>query len=277
MTFLKKTTLKSATEITTEKKKAVAEANNDEAALKNDASVIDVKSTPKGTAPAHFIKFINELLDIMDEDGNLKGSYLRMDNASIHKSKSMIRKIEVRCYRGNAIIKANWDKKLTLRQNYAKLGLLTSLNGQTGGSEKKMPEESVAEQEPIDLKELTEEEIEKLKKTLGPGEGIIQRDDEGNVVRVIVGEAKSHDEILDAEVEPVEAKTDVVRQLEEQAANAFHREKYQSGFETHWIQKLIDKHGDDYKAMFWDKELNVNQHTAAQLKKKCEKYLEKHQ
>ncbi|KAG1250034.1 hypothetical protein G6F68_013020 [Rhizopus microsporus] len=139
---------------------------------------------------------------------------------------------------GNAIIKANWDKKLTLRQNYAKLGLLTSLNGQTGGSEKKMSEESVAEQEPIDLKELTEEEIEKLKKTLGPGEGIIQRDDEGNVVRVIVGEAKSHDEILDAEVEPVEAKTDVVRQLEEQAANAFHREKYQSGFETHWIQKI---------------------------------------
>jgi hypothetical protein len=96
---LKKPTLKSATEITTEKKKAVAEANDDEAVLKNDASVIDVKSTPKGITPAHFIKFINELLDIMDEDGNLKGSYLRMDNASIHKSKPMIRKIEARGYR----------------------------------------------------------------------------------------------------------------------------------------------------------------------------------
>jgi hypothetical protein len=35
----------------------------------------------------------------MDEDGNLKGSYLRMDNASIHKSKPMIRKIEARGYR----------------------------------------------------------------------------------------------------------------------------------------------------------------------------------
>lgn len=141
-----------------------------------------------------------------------------------------------------------------------------------------MPDQPVQQMEtdePIDLKELTEEDVEKLKKTLGPGEGIIQRDDEGNVVRVIVGEAKSHDEILDAEVAPVEAKTDVVRQLEEQAANGFRREKYQSEYETSWIEKLIEKHGDDYKAMFWDKELNTNQLTATQLKKKCQKHIAK--
>ncbi|PHZ16619.1 uncharacterized protein RHIMIDRAFT_247117 [Rhizopus microsporus ATCC 52813] len=175
---------------------------------------------------------------------------------------------------GNAIIKANWDKRLTLKQNYAKLGLLPSLNGQTGGTEKNMPDQPQQTEEASIPKELTEEEIEKIKKSLRPGEGLIQRDDEGNVIRVIVGEAKSHDEILDEEVPPVEAKTDIVRQLEEQAANAFHREKHQSDFETDWIKKLIDKHGDDYKAMFWDKELNIYQHTAAQLKKKCQKYLQ---
>ncbi|KAI8645091.1 ribosome biogenesis protein Nop16 [Parasitella parasitica] len=178
---------------------------------------------------------------------------------------------------GNAIIKANWDKKLTLRQNYEKLGLLTSLNGQTGGKEKKMPDAKpiIDDAEPKELKELTEADIEEIKKTLGPGEGLIQRDDEGNVVRIIIGEEKSHNEILEAEFPPVEAKTDVVRALEEQAANAFHREKHQSEFEVDWIQKLINKHGDDYKAMFWDKELNVYQQTAAQLKKKCHNYIKK--
>lgn len=141
-----------------------------------------------------------------------------------------------------------------------------------------MPEEKTTEPvetEPKELKDLTEEEIEELKKTLRPGEGLIQRDEEGNIIKIIVGEGKSHDEILDEEFAPVEAKTDVVRQLEEQAANAFHYEKYQSEFETDWIQKLINKHGDDYKAMFWDKDLNIYQLTANQLKKKCQKYLDK--
>jgi nucleolar protein 16 len=156
---------------------------------------------------------------------------------------------------------------------------LTSLNGQTGGKEKNMPDEKMESaedtSEPKDLKELTEDDIEEIKKSLGPGEGLIQRDDDGNIVRIIYGEKKTHDEILDAKVAPVEAKTDVVRALEAQAANAFHREKYESEFELDWIQKLINKHGDDYKAMFWDKDLNVYQQTAAQLKKKCAKYIKK--
>lgn len=66
-------------------------------------------------------------------------------------------------------------------------------------------------EEPTELKELTEEEVEKLKKTLKPGEGVIQRDDEGNVIRIIVGDKKTHDEILEEAAEKVEAKTDVVR------------------------------------------------------------------
>ncbi|KAI8968557.1 ribosome biogenesis protein Nop16 [Mycotypha africana] len=186
---------------------------------------------------------------------------------------------------GNPIIKKNWDKKLTVKQNYEKLGLLTELNGSTGGKEKLNPDNKDKTEESEDMEDdatpmkalvdLTDAEVEELKKKLAPGEGLIQRDEEGNILRVIVGEKKSHDDILDEEIAPVEAKTDVVRQLEEQAANAFHHEKYQSEFQTDWIQKLINKHGDDYKAMFWDKELNIYQNTAAQLKKKCQQYLKK--
>lgn len=39
----------------------------------------------------HDERVYNELLNIMDKDGSLKDSYLVMDNASIHKSKLMIR------------------------------------------------------------------------------------------------------------------------------------------------------------------------------------------
>ncbi|KAG1448508.1 hypothetical protein G6F56_008922 [Rhizopus delemar] len=80
------------------KKRGVAETNDDEGNHEDDTSPVDIKPAPKGTTTAHFIKFVNELLDIMDEDESLKGSYLVMDNASIHKSKSMIRKIEARGY-----------------------------------------------------------------------------------------------------------------------------------------------------------------------------------
>lgn len=127
--------------------------------------------------------------------------------------------------------------------------------------------------EPKELKELTDADIDEIKKTLGPGEGLIQRDDDGNVLRVIYGEERSHNDILDAEVAPVEAKTDVVRALEAQAANGVQHEKFHSEFELDWIEKLLKKHGEDYKAMFWDKDLNVYQLTASQLKKKCSKYI----
>ncbi|KAI9269271.1 ribosome biogenesis protein Nop16 [Phascolomyces articulosus] len=179
---------------------------------------------------------------------------------------------------GNAIIKQNWDKKQTLIQNYKRLGLMTSLNGKAGGIEKLYPDpkpEDCMDQEEDgqEERELTEEDIAKLETTLKPGEGLIQRDDEGNVIRVIVGRQKTHDEILEEEPEPVEAKTDVVRQLEEQARNAHKNVKYQSTYQQHWIAQLMDKHGDDYKAMFWDTELNQNQMTANQLKKKCAQFL----
>ncbi|KAG0777346.1 hypothetical protein G6F22_011935 [Rhizopus arrhizus] len=82
------------------KKRGVAETTNDDEGTKeDDTSVVDVKLAPKGTTTAHFIKFVNELLNIRDEDESLKGGYLVIDNASIHKSKPMIRKIKARYYK----------------------------------------------------------------------------------------------------------------------------------------------------------------------------------
>jgi hypothetical protein len=73
------------------KKRGVVQTNDDEGTQEDDINVIDVKPAPKGTTAAYLIKFINELLNIVDEDESLNGSYLVMDNASIHKPKPMIR------------------------------------------------------------------------------------------------------------------------------------------------------------------------------------------
>ncbi|KAG1284079.1 hypothetical protein G6F60_007919 [Rhizopus arrhizus] len=64
-----------------------------------DDDPADNKPTPKGATTAHFIKFMNELLDVMDLDETFKGSYIVMDNASIHKSKPMLQKIESKGYK----------------------------------------------------------------------------------------------------------------------------------------------------------------------------------
>lgn len=94
--------------------------------------------------------------------------------------------------------------------SYERLGLVSNLNGVAGGQNKKYPTkpEEVPEEE---LREIDESNIEEIKKSLKPGEGLIQRDDEGNVIRVIVGEEKTHNEKMDYDPAPVEAKTDVVR------------------------------------------------------------------
>ena len=61
--------------------------------------------------------------------------------------------------------------------------------------------------------------------------------------------------------------------LEEEAAVVYKKETFQGTSQKQHIKQLIDKHGNDYKAMARDIKLNIYQHTKAQLKKKCEKYL----
>ena len=88
----------------TVERNGISETNDDKGTQEDGTSAADVKPASKGTASkgtsiAHFIKFVNELLDIVDEDESLKGSYLVMDNARIYMPIPMVRKIEARDYR----------------------------------------------------------------------------------------------------------------------------------------------------------------------------------
>ncbi|KAG9284649.1 hypothetical protein G9A89_004691 [Geosiphon pyriformis] len=171
---------------------------------------------------------------------------------------------------GNYIIAKNWDKKATLQQNYARIGLMTSLNGVKGGVEKLYPR-SVSTTDDT----LSQQKVELLRKVLGPNEGIIQRDQDGNVINVIIGRTREEEEeeVFDQVMEPTPAKTDVVKALELQAQNFGKPETHQAEGEKAFARKCIAKYGDDYQAMFRDIKLNTYQHTATQLRKKCEKYL----
>ncbi|CAO3611643.1 unnamed protein product [Mucor hiemalis] len=70
------------------KKRTVTEISTEDPEVDDDPA--DNEPTPKGTTTAHFIKFMNKLLSVMDRDETFKGSYIVIDNASLHKSKPML-------------------------------------------------------------------------------------------------------------------------------------------------------------------------------------------
>lgn len=146
--------------------------------------------------------------------------------------------------------------------SYARLGLLPSLNGVTGGIEVKDEEE---------LMENEQKSLEELAESLSAEQGIIQRDDAGNIINVIVGKVKTPEELaelMERDIEPVKAKTDVVRALERQAANVLKVERHASDGEVAWAAKLVEKYGDDYEKMFRDRKLNPNQQTVGQIRRR---------
>jgi len=105
----------------------------------------------------------------------------------------------------NALIAANWDKKQTLAQNYARLGLARKLNGSTGGVESGVSKEKRNE-DVLDIRRVKrgrEGDVgsKAFEKGVGVGEVRILRDEQGRIVRVLddddddnagTGEKKRH-------------------------------------------------------------------------------------
>ncbi|EDO47617.1 predicted protein [Nematostella vectensis] len=91
-----------------------------------------------------------------------------------------------------------------------------------------------------------------------------------NVALPIQKKKKREDDNEKMEVE--KSPTDVVQEFETLAANEVKKERRIAPGEAHFVWKLIQKHGEDYKAMSKDKD-NYYQHTPKQLKRKCEAFL----
>ncbi|KAI5304159.1 Nucleolar protein 16, partial [Ascosphaera pollenicola] len=121
------------------------------------------------------------------------------------RTKAGRKKIEVL---GNEIIAANWDKSLTLVQNYRKLGLSASLNAPTGGIEQR-PKEAGGKV-PLDpLHDLSGPSI-----PAATGEVRVERDPEtGKILRVIKPE--------DEEIEVAGVKRKAMNPLNDPLVDVF--------------------------------------------------------
>ena len=131
-------------------------------------------------------------------------------------------------------------------------------------------------------------------KLLGPTEARVERDPEtGKIVRVIhsssveaqrrknplcdplnsddsdvESDGMNEHEDADEEAEK-QQKRGVIKLLEEQALRAApKKERGQSEREREWIGKLVERWGDDYRAMARDRRLNPMQQTESDIKRR---------
>jgi len=171
------------------------------------------------------------------------------------------------------IIRDNWDKNLTLIQNYERIGLIGNLNDVSGGiNSNQTAAMSIEEEEEFKKEEYVKRMTEKVKDSLESADPELALVDNVDYNSLHIGARIGQKRIKKRASGP----TEIVKILEAQVAAAAaipKPERHISSNEELICKDLIAKHGDDYQAMFRDLKLNKYQLTAKQLKKKCEKYL----
>lgn len=124
----------------------------------------------------------------------------------------------------------------------------------------------------------------------------VERDPEtGNILRILNDPSQARDnplndplnELDDEEGEEWngfamvsgqgESDNPVIRQLEEAARNGVRKApRTQSKREEEWIERLVEKYGDDYSRMVWDRKLNPMQQSEGDLKRRVKKWKKTH-
>lgn len=195
--------------------------------------------------------------------------------------------------KASPIIAANWDKHLTLSQNYDRLGLASKLNSRSGGTEAKATQtedtkgDQLRRQDPLAV-------TASRPVTTGLRTAKVVRDAEGNIVEV-VQEGKVANPLndpLNAMEEDSEGEgsfdtsdrpnrdrmnyAGVVPKLEAAAlaelveVAARKRPRRQSQREREWIDRLVEKYGQDIRAMSKDRKLNPNQQSEPDIRRRIE-------
>ncbi|KAI9802653.1 MAG: hypothetical protein M1825_002675 [Sarcosagium campestre] len=200
--------------------------------------------------------------------------------------------------RGNATIAANWDKTQTVSQNYRRLGLTSRINASTGGTVVSGPAPSalrISSRPTAEILVPTTARVERgsdgaITRIIHPSQGSKKRrpnplqdplndlsdlsgdDDDADVNNA--EEASDEWEGIQAEdALPLGRSTVVVAELERQSQREARRPpRKASAREREWIERLVKRHGDDMRAMFWDRKLNPMQQSEADIKWRVERW-----
>jgi len=214
-----------------------------------------------------------------------------------HRAKKLLRKTPP--IRGPKLLQDAWDKHKTVRQNYAALGLVHTLNPlASGGAEHDPVKASVSQT--ILVSEPSHSDASQVgpfvsASSIAPipkGYGKIIRDFEGNVVRIELSEdqeervehSAEEDETLglrDPDVEKQVMNTwvtglgggkgsgaAIVQSLEKLSSSlSTSGPRHTSSLETLYLVRLIRKHGEDVENMARDRRLNPEQRTPGELRR----------
>ncbi|KAK0739528.1 ribosome biogenesis protein Nop16 [Apiosordaria backusii] len=189
---------------------------------------------------------------------------------------------------GNSIIAQNWNKKETLSQNYTRFGLVAKLGKTTGGtapSDKSKLRTDV--QDPLAVQSYSNSGSLRVREVK------VERDPEtGKILRIVKDTNPLNDPLNDLESgdegESTEnkkeyeewgglagetyEKSEVLKALEREASRPVEaKPRHQSDREREWLQRLVDKHGEDVGAMARDMKLNPMQQTPGDLKRRLKK------
>ena len=178
------------------------------------------------------------------------------------------------------------NERLTLAQNYRKLGLTARLNAHTGDIEKAPSQvaglDNIASSrhDPFAIVSSTS------KTNIVPREVQVERDPTTGAILKISDPSWERinplndplDDLSDEETisrSMPQSSTKFIQELEEQASiEAPKKGRRQSQKEQGWLQELVDKHGHDYGKMMRDRKLNVYQLSEGDIKNRIKKWME---
>ncbi|KAK4226404.1 ribosome biogenesis protein Nop16 [Podospora fimiseda] len=195
---------------------------------------------------------------------------------------------------GSSIIAKNWNKKETLSQNYTRFGLVAKLGKQTGGTAPKNKSNLSASNatDPLAAKS-ADNGLLKIREVK------VERDAQGKILRIVRDTNPLNDPLNDLESDNGEEedsdkkyeewggfttnedrrkqiqdadKPEVLRKLEMEATRPMEKPvRHQSDREREWLERLVDKYGDNVVAMARDKKLNPMQQTTGDLARRLRK------
>ncbi|KAI0129204.1 ribosome biogenesis protein Nop16 [Hypoxylon sp. NC0597] len=214
----------------------------------------------------------------------------RSSRATIRQPSSTMRTKRLLNPLGNDIVARNWNKKETTTQNYRRLGLVSRLKAPTGGVEpnaasRKAEGRSTKPIDPFAIARPTNAVVSEVR---------VERDENGKIIRVLDGSKPKRDNPLNDPLNDLESDSDedeeeaaeewggieetegdagIVPQLVTEASRPVVKKvRTQTKREIEWLQRLVDKYGDDTKAMARDRKLNPMQQTEADITRRIKKW-----